>query len=303
MPRTVVITGCSSGFGRLAAERFARNGDRVYATMRDTAGKNAAVAAELLALAEQEDLDLQVLELDVCSTESVDDAAARILTAGHAPDVVVNNAGQMFVGVTEAFDADELVRQFDINVGGVHRLNRAFLPAMRARGCGLCINISSVAGRMAVPFFGVYHASKWGLEGYSQALRAELASSGVDVVVVEPGPFTTALFPSSPKPADQDQRASTYPPVVHETFESMGSAFEELFASDETPTDPAMVVDRIVELADMAPGSRPFRSVVGVDFGVDELNQSTEPHHHGVLEAMRLTEFAALAAPSRRKSG
>jgi short-subunit dehydrogenase len=139
----------------------------------------------------------------------------------------------MFVGFTEAFSADELGKQLDINVVGIHRVNRAFLPAMRQDGKGLIINISSTAGRAAVPFFGVYHASKWGLEGYSLALRGELASSGVDVVVVEPGPFTTALFPSSPRPEDAEGRVATYPAAAHQTFEQMGAAFEGLFQDPE----------------------------------------------------------------------
>jgi len=300
MTKTILITGCSSGFGRLAAVRFAQEGNRVYATMRGVDGKNAAVASELLAMAKKESIDLRVLELDVCSTASVDAAAARVLEESGAPDVIINNAGQMFVGVTEAFDADELARQLDINVVGVHRVHRAFLPAMRAQGKGLCIAISSVAGRLTIPFFGIYHASKWGLEGYAQALRTELATSGVDVVVVEPGPFTTALFPTSPKPADKDGRGKTYPAVVHETFEALGKSFDELFQSDDGSTDPMLVVERIVELVAMAPGSRPFRSVVGVNFGVAELNQLCAPQEAAVLAAMQLTEFATLSSSSAK---
>lgn len=300
MSRIVVVTGCSSGFGRQLAERLARAGDRVYATMRGVAGKNAAVAGELRALAAAESLDLRVVDLDVTSSASVDAAGSQVLAESGAPDVVVNNAGQMYVGLTEAFTADELMTQLDINVGGVHRVSRAFLPAMRARGAGLIVNISSIAGRLGLPFFGVYHASKWGLEGYSMALRGELASSGVDVVVVEPGPFTTALFPTSPKPADVDGRTATYPKVAHETFEQMGAAFEGVFADPDAPTDPGMVVDRIVELAAMQPGTRPFRSVVGLDFGVRDRNASAEPHDVAALEAMGLTAFATLAPKARR---
>ena len=298
MSRTVVVTGCSSGFGRQVAEQLARKGDRVYATMRGTTGKNAEIAGELQALASTENLELSVLELDVTSTSSVDAAAATVLAGPGAPDVVINNAGQMFVGVTEAFSSDELTKQLDINVVGVHRVNRAFLPAMRERGSGLIINISSIAGRLGSPFFGVYHASKWALEGYSMALRAELASSGVDVVVVEPGPFTTALFPTSPRPEDNDNRIGTYPAAAHQAFEAMGAAFEGLFNNPDTPTDPGLVVDRLVELTEMNVGARPFRSVVGIDFGVRELNASVEPHEASALEAMGLASFATIKAES-----
>lgn len=297
MGRVVVVTGCSTGFGRDLAERLARGGDRVYATLRGVAGKNAGPAGELRRLATDEDLDLRVLELDVTSDGSVEAAAATVLAESGAPDVVVNNAGQMYVGFTEAFTAQELAAQLDVNVVGLHRTTRAFLPAMRGEGRGLVVNLSSIAGRLAAPFFGVYHASKWAVEGYSMALRGELASSGVDVVVVEPGPFTTALFPSSPRPADREGRSATYPAVAHATFENLGQAFEAMFADPETPTDPAMVVERIVELIAMPAGSRPFRSVVGVDVGVAARNAAAEPFDAAVLEAFGMTDFATLVPP------
>jgi NAD(P)-dependent dehydrogenase (short-subunit alcohol dehydrogenase family) len=295
MKRTIVITGCSTGFGRELAEGLARKGDRVYATMRGVTKSNAKIAGELQALATKEKLDLRVLELDVTSSSSVDNAAAKVIAESGAPDAVVNNAGQMFVGVTEAFSSDELAKQLDINVVGVHRVTRAFLPAMRKRGRGLVMNVSSIAGRMSLPFFGVYHASKWALEGYSMALRSELASSGVDVVIVEPGPFTTELFPRSPKPADADGRAKTYPPIAQQSFDAMGASFDALFKDPAAPTSPKLVVDRMVELIAMKPGTRPFRSVVGLDFGVRERNAADEPLDAGLLEAMGLASFAKLA--------
>jgi NAD(P)-dependent dehydrogenase (short-subunit alcohol dehydrogenase family) len=290
----VVITGCSSGFGLLAAKQLAERGDHVFATMRGPKGKNRPAADDLRGFAATTGAKLEVLDLDVTSDASVDAAAAAVLTSAGAPDAVINNAGQMYVGLSEAFTAEELTWQLDVNVVGIHRVCRAFLPAMRKRGAGLIINVSSIAGRMAVPFFGIYHASKWAVEGYSLAMRAELASSGVDVVVVEPGPFSTELFPQSPQPKDQDNRASSYPPEAEQAFEEMGAAFDELFNDPDVPTDPAAVVDRFVELIDMSPGTRPFRSVVGVDFGVAERNSTVEQHDQQILEAMALDEFARL---------
>ncbi len=219
MSRSAVVTGCSSGFGRQVSERLARAGGRVYATMRGTTGKNETIARELQALAAAEGLDRRVLELDVTSTSSVDSAVATVLAESGAPDVVVNNAGQMFVGLAEAFSPDEFTKQLDVNVVGIHRVSRAFLPAMRRRGRGLIVNLSSTAGRVGLPFFSVYHASKWAVEGYSMALR-------------------------------------------------------------------------------MKPGTRPFRSVVGVDFGVRELNASVAPHETALLENLGLTSFATLVRPS-----
>jgi NAD(P)-dependent dehydrogenase (short-subunit alcohol dehydrogenase family) len=292
--KTIVVTGCSTGFGRIVSEQLARDGHRVYATMRGVDGKNGGVANELRGLVQSEGIDLRVLDMDVTSDASVEGAAETVIAESGAPDVVINNAGQMFMGITEAFTPAELARQLDVNVVGVHRVTRAFLPAMRQAGTGLFINVSSIAGRMAVPFFTIYHASKWALEGYSLGLRSELASSGIDVVSVQPGPFTTELFGQGPAPADEDGRADTYPASVPQARAEMDTAFEGIFADPEVPTDPQMVCDRMVELVNMAPGTRPFRSVVGVDFGVRERNDADAPKDAGVLEAMGLTEFATL---------
>jgi NAD(P)-dependent dehydrogenase (short-subunit alcohol dehydrogenase family) len=289
-----LITGCSSGFGFLAAKRLAERGDHVFATMRDAGGKNSDPAEQLRALAASGGLKIEVLDLDVTSDASVEAAVAAVAEKVDAPDVILNNAGQMFVGVTEAFTSEELSRQLDVNVVGIHRVCRGFLPSMRQVAQGLIINVSSVAGRFAVPFFGVYHASKWAVEGYSLALRRELACTGVDVVVVEPGPFTTSLFPQSPKPKDEDDRAQRYPEVSRQTFAGMGAAFEGMFNDPEVPTDPPAVVDRFVELIDMTPGTRPFRSAVGVDLGVVERNASDEAHDGPFLQAMGLEEFTKL---------
>ncbi len=289
---SIVITGCSSGFGRMAAKQLALRGDKVFATMRDPDGKNRSAADELRALGKAH--DVHVLDLDVTSDASVAETGSAVLDAAGAPDVIINNAGQLFVGLAEAFTADELARQLDVNLVGIHRVCRAFLPAMRQRGSGLIINISSIAGRFAVPFFTVYHASKWAVEGYSLGMRRELASSGIDLVVVEPGPFTTELFPQAPKPADSDGRAQTYPDVAHKTFADIGGAFDELFEDPEVPTDPGLVVDRLVELVDMKPGTRPFRSVVGFDFGVNALNATVEPHDAQLVDAMGIKEFVTL---------
>ncbi len=294
MPSTIVISGCSSGFGRALALRLASEGDRVYATMRAIHTRNAAAAAELRQIAHDQHLDLRVLEMDVTLQASVAAAAGHVLTESGAPDVLVNNAGQMYVGLAEAYSGDEFAAQLDINVVGVHRVSCAFLPAMRQRGKGLLVNLSSTAGRIAVPFFGIYHASKWALEGYAQALRAELASSGVDLVVVEPGPAITGLFSGARAPADGEGRAATYPPIVHQAERSMQAAFDSIFRNPDAPTDAGLVVERVVELIRQAPGTRPFRNVVGIDFGVPALNEFAEQHAQGLLESMGMREFARL---------
>jgi NAD(P)-dependent dehydrogenase (short-subunit alcohol dehydrogenase family) len=179
----------------------------------------------------------------------------------------------------------------------------AALPAMRQRGQGLIINVSSIAGRLSAPFFGVYHASKWAVEGYSMALRGELASSGVDLVVVEPGPFATELFVQSPRPVDADGRMDSYPGVAHQTLAQLEGAFNGMFDDPDTPTDPTMVVEQMIALIDTPAGSRPFRTVVGVDVGVRERNAAVEPFDAAVLEAFGMTEFATLNRRDDRLAG
>ena len=301
--KTLLITGCSSGFGHDLARTAARAGHRVYATMRAPDGKNAEASGALRDLARAESLDLRVLDLDVTDDASVEAAAQTVADESGAADVVVNNAGQMFGGITEAFSAEELARQLDVNVVGVHRVVRAFLPAMRQRGSGLLMNVSSTAGRCALPFFGVYHASKWALEGYTAALRLELAQTGVDAVIVEPGPFTTNLFSGMTAPADADGRAASYPPAVTGAFEAMGADFQQMLASPETPTDPALVVDAMAELLAMPPGTRPLRTVVGMDFGVRDRNADDARHDDALFEAFGLTDFATLAVSETGTNG
>lgn len=295
MRKTVVITGCSSGFGKQLAVEMARRGDRVYATMRATKGKNAGAAAALKDLAAGERIDLRVLELDVTSDASVDAASAAVIAESGAPDVLINNAGVMYVGFSEAFSAAQLSAQLDVNVVGIHRTHRAFLPAMRQRGAGLVINFSSIAGRLAVPFFGVYHASKWAVEGYSMALRGELACTGVDLVLVEPGPFATELFAQSPRPADADGRVGSYPELARQTLTQLEATFSGMFDDPNTPTDPAAVVEATLALIDTPAGQRPFRTVVGVDAGVRARNAAVEPFDKAVLSAFGLAEFATFA--------
>ena len=186
----VLVTGCSSGFGKLTALAFARHGHTVFATMRDLgrAGPMAEVAAE-------EGLDVRLLALDVTDAESVSAAVADAEgQAGGALDVVVNNAGIELRGPVEACADDEVLAQFDTNVFGVVRVIRAALPAMRGRGSGVFVNVSSIAGLVARPYAGIYAASKHALEAISEALHHEVRPFGIRVAVVEPGQFETDLL-------------------------------------------------------------------------------------------------------------
>lgn len=295
MLRRIVVTGCSSGFGRLLSEHLALAGHSVFAMMRDSKGKNSDAAKSLRDLAASKNLALKILDLDVVSCESVDIAAEAILHDGGPVDVIINNAGVMYSGITETFTPAEFTGQLDINLVGIHRVCRAFLPAMRGCRSGLIINMSSVSGRFSGPFFALYHASKWALEGYSLSLRAELASSGVDVVVVEPGPFRTELLSTCRKPLDKEFRSRSYPPAAHHSFNRLMQGLNSILDDPSSPNDPMLVVEQVASLVSMRAGTRPFRTVAGVDFGVIKRNSAAAPFDEALLRDFGLTSFATIA--------
>src|ERR1700733_9888901 len=175
--RVVLVTGTSSGFGRAIAAALARDGHRVFASTR---GSDAAVPGA------------PHVTLDVTDAASVADCVAAVMNAGRI-DVLINNAGLGIAGAIEDTSDDEAHAQFDANFFGMHRMCRAVLPHMRQQGGGFIINMSSLAGQIAIPFQGFYSASKFAIEGYTEALRMEVRSFGVRVSMIEPGDFATAF--------------------------------------------------------------------------------------------------------------
>src|SRR6266478_9839818 len=173
MAQTMLVTGSTSGFGRLTVETLARQGYIVFAGMRAAAGKNAPAAEELRALAEQEHLALHIVEIDITDDASVEQAIASIIGITGRLDVVVNNAGVSFSGPLEAFTMEQVRQQFETNVFSVLRVNRAVLPQMREQGSGLLLQIGSIAGRLALPFQGLYGATKFALEGLTESYSFE----------------------------------------------------------------------------------------------------------------------------------
>ena len=180
----IIITGATAGIGRAAAILLATKGHRVFAT-----GRRAESLAEL----ERGHAGIVGVTMDVTDLASVTAAAASIheTLEGRAPDVLVNNAGHALVGPLEEIDDAEWERQYQTNVLGVVRVTRAFLPGMRRARRGRIINVSSVAGRVTMPFFAPYNSTKHALESISDSLRHELHPHGVDVVVIEPGAVKT----------------------------------------------------------------------------------------------------------------
>ncbi len=283
--KKVLITGCSTGFGYDSAKYLAGKGHHIYATMRSINGKNALPTSELRGFAKDNNHNIEVIEMDVTSDESVKSAVKQISDI----DVLINNAGIGFGGAVEAFSSQEVLNQLDLNIVGTIRAAKAVLPQMRAQKSGLIIQVSSGAGRASFPGLGVYNASKWGLEGLSEALRYELAPLGIDVVIVEPGPFSTNFFGSMITP-ENDEIIDDYK-HVDAFFEGFQNQVQSAFEDSNVPTDPMLVVKTFEKLIDLPSGSRPLRTMVGIDFGLQELNDSVEPIRKKVLESMGLADL------------
>jgi len=181
-PKTVLITGCSSGIGRATALAFADEGWTVYATARDPTD------IETLA-----DAGCETAALDVTDDADIDRVVNRILDEEGVISCLVNNAGYGQFGPVEDVPMDKVEQQYEVNVYGPHRLIKAVLPHMRREEDGTIINLSSVAGRVSFPGGGVYCGSKAAIEAMSDALRAEVDPFGIDVVVIEPGPVKTGF--------------------------------------------------------------------------------------------------------------
>jgi NAD(P)-dependent dehydrogenase (short-subunit alcohol dehydrogenase family) len=279
--KNIIITGSSNGFGLKAAKDFADKGNKVYATMRNPNGKNANAKADL----ESHSTNIKVVDMDVTDEASVKEAMATILAEAGSVDVLINNAGIMYLGITEAFSVEQAKFQMETNYFGAIRVMQAVLPSMRKAGSGLIINTSSLVGRMSPPFFGTYTATKHALEGYTQALRYEVSPFGVDVVLVEPGPFGTGLLASGQAPAHSEVLESYGELAGVPT--AMGENFAQMLQSEDAP-DPQWVVDAYLKLAEMPTGKRPTRTVVGITWGVDEINELTQSIQDRVLKEMQL---------------
>jgi NAD(P)-dependent dehydrogenase (short-subunit alcohol dehydrogenase family) len=254
----ILITGASTGFGRIAAELLGRRGYTVFAAMRDISGRNAAHREALESLARREGLALHVLEMDVTHDDSVDSGVRQILDRAGRIDVAINNAGVGAVGVTEAYTVGQFQQLFDVNLFGVVRVNRAVLPAMRRQRSGLLIHVSSGAGRIAIPCMAAYCASKFALEALADAYRFELSPFGIDSVVVEPGVHKTPILEKFIAPADRARVADYGPAAAY--AERIQGRFDAANAAPETPA-PEVVAQAFVDLMEMPAGERPFRVV------------------------------------------
>ncbi|KWR88088.1 SDR family oxidoreductase [Cupriavidus sp. IDO] len=260
MKQVVLVTGAGSGIGKLSAQSLALAGHVVYASMRDIDGRNKARADGVRQWAAERGVSLHPLELDVLSQESADAAAATIVREHGRIDVVMQNAGHLVVGPTEAFTPEEMMKVFDTNLFGTQRVNRAVLPYMKAREAGLMLWISSTTTKGGFPpFMGPYGAAKAAMDSLAVTLAYEIARFGIETSIVVPGAFTrgTSHFPTAGKPADA-ARAATYS-RYDGVMDQIG---ERLTALTPDDADPQAVADEIVRIVGMPSGSRPMRAVI-----------------------------------------
>jgi NAD(P)-dependent dehydrogenase (short-subunit alcohol dehydrogenase family) len=292
--QVILITGASSGFGRLTAEALARAGHTVYASMRDLAGRNAGNAAAIAALSRREGVDLRPIELDVQSEPSAEAAVATIIQQAGRIDVLIHNAGHMMFGPAEAFTAEQYAQQYDVNVLGTQRVNRAVLPHMRRRGRGLLLWVSSSSSAGGTPpYLAPYFAAKAAMDSLAVQYARELSRWGIETSIVVPGAFTkgTNHFAHSGRPADA-ARLAEYEAGPYAGFgETVQQAFAAIVPDD---ADVAGVAEAIVQVVDKPFGQRPFRvhydpAQDGADVGFTVLDRlrSEMLHRVGLADLLK----------------
>jgi NAD(P)-dependent dehydrogenase (short-subunit alcohol dehydrogenase family) len=255
----ILVTGASSGFGLMTAKALAQAGHTVYATMRETEGRNAPRVAEIAEWARARNADLRSAELDVQSDASSEAAIAQILADAGRLDIIVHNAGHMVFGPAEAFTPDQFIQQYDVNVLGAQRVNRAALPHLRRQGRGLLVWVGSSSTRGGTPpFLAPYFAAKAAMDALAVSYSTELALWGIETTIMVPGAFTqgTNHFAHAGSPSDT-ARAAEY-----ETGPYAGiadKALKGLAGLEPVDADPAEVARQIVNVVDAPFGARPFR--------------------------------------------
>jgi NAD(P)-dependent dehydrogenase (short-subunit alcohol dehydrogenase family) len=259
MKSIIVITGASSGFGALAARALARAGHTVYASMRETAGRNAAQVQAAKKYAADNQVELRTVELDVASQESADSAIQQIVAENGHLDVVIHNAGHMVFGPAEAFTPEQFADLYDINVLSTQRVNRAALPQLRKQKKGLVVWVSSSSTRGGTPpYLAPYFAAKAAMDALAVSYAAELSRWGIETSIVVPGAYTSGTnhFANAGKPADKGRFAEYESGPYAHLGDDILKGFAAIVPAD---ADVAEVADAIVKVVDMPFGKRPFR--------------------------------------------
>ena len=294
MKKIILVTGASSGFGRLTAEALARAGHIVYASMRDTKGRNAPEVKSIDTFSRSNGVDLRALELDVQSQPSVDQAVQQIISTDGRIDVLIHNAGHMVFGPAEAFTPEQYAELFDINVLSTQRVNRAALPHMRGQKEALLVWVSSSSSAGGTPpYLAPYFGAKAAMDAIAVQYARELTRWGIETTLVVPGAFTggTNHFAHSGRPADT-ARAAEYDAGPYTGFgEQVLKAFAAIVPPD---ADAGAVAEAVVKVVATPFGKRPVRVHIDptqdgadVSFGVMDRVRAEMLHRVGLGDLLK----------------
>lgn len=252
--KVALVTGSSSGIGFETSLALARNGFYTYATMRNPEKSNLITKT-----ATSEKLPLQTLSLDVNIEKSVTDGIDRILNESERIDVLVNNAGFDLTGPLEETSMDEIKGQFETNLFGAIRTMQAVIPTMRKQRSGKIVNITSVGGKLAIPFHSGYHGTKFALEGLSESIQYELDPFGIKIIIIEPGAVGSSFWKNMKSAAKSSNLTDGNSPYVS-MISNMSAALKQMEQSSIPPSEVANVIVSAVSI-----DNPDFRYVVGKD--------------------------------------
>ncbi len=285
MSNKILVTGANGEFGKLTVNKLLDDGHTVVASIRDPEGRNKLAATDLKAAG------AYIINIDVTDDNSVVKGMNTAIELCDGLDVVVNNAGIGAFGIQETFTDKDWKKLFDVNVFGVQRVNRAVLPHMRDKKSGLLIHISSLIGRMILPFWGPYSASKWALEAMAENYRIELSKYGIDSCIIEPGPYPTTFFEGLMKPGDVS-RNNSYGDFPQEA-QAFFADFNDILNSN-TEQKPQDVADAIARLINTPAGERNLRTVVdkmGMGEHIKKYNHQHEEFTSEVFNAFGIEKM------------
>ena len=292
MKNIIVITGASSGFGALAGRALAKAGHIVYASMRETKGRNAPQVEDAKKFAKDNNVDLRTIELDVTSQASVDAAIQQIIAENKRLDVVIHNAGHMVFGPAEAFTPEQLAELYDVNVLSTQRVNRAALPHLRKRRRGLVLWVSgSSAAGGTPPYLAPYFAAKAAMDALAVVYARELTRWGIETSIIVPGAFTggTNHFAHAGSPADK-ARVAEYDSGPYTGFaDQVTKGFASIVPPD---ANASAVADAIVKVVDTPFGKRPFRVHIDpTQDGAEVVNAVSDRVHAEMLRRLGLGDL------------
>ncbi|MEP7377301.1 MAG: SDR family oxidoreductase [Chitinophagaceae bacterium] len=257
--KNIIVTGSSSGFGLLTVQTLAKKGHTVYATMRNMNTHNAGTAKALRDWAIANKVDIRMIDLDVTSDQSVNDAVEQVIRESGQIDVLINNAGLLMWGLSETLSTKQVDQLFQVNVFGADRMNKAVLPYMHLQQNGLLIQISSGLARLHLPFLGAYSAAKAAIDTLAETLHYELSNTGIDSAIIQPGVYPATDLFSKLIPGDN--------PTMAVNYGEFGSKIEEgihqLFAHTPESREPIEVAQLITELVDTPKEQRKLWTTIG----------------------------------------